>query len=257
MFKRLTVLCLLAAALCAVPLAAAPIGYVAAIWGRGSVSILDTGMNPVSSFAVGNSNPNGIATDGSTIWVGAFSPSKVMAYDFAGNFLYEWAGSFSGLQGMELVNGELAIQNNTNIEFYNPLTGAYIRSIPGPGSSTEGLTYDGKYLYGIVAAGASGITLMDPSNGAVMGTIANAAGGCTYQGTGIASIGGGQLTLACENGNWFTVLSSDGSVVTSGNNGLQMYGLKAYSAAVPEPASMLSLGAGLLLLGYRLRRRSA
>ncbi len=40
-----------------------------------------------------------------------------------------------------------------------------------------------------------------------------------------------ELTLSCADGSWFRVAPADGSVIYSGNNGLDMYGIKI----APEP----------------------
>jgi hypothetical protein len=56
--------------------------------------------------------------------------------------------------------------------------------------------------------------------------LANVASTCSFGGTGITDSGANKLTLACDDGRWFTVSKADGSVVTSGSNGLDMFGLQ-------------------------------
>ncbi len=196
--------------------------YVAGVWSDNTVHLLDANMADLGSFPAGAIRPNGMATDGETIWSGHFSPQSVVAYDFAGHELYRWQAALSGLQGMEWVNGELAISlSGASIKFYNPRTGALIRTIPGQ-SSVEGLAFDGTLLWQIASAWIYGT---NPVDGSVVVSITNAASGCQYQGTGITSDAPGTLALVCTNGDWFRVSSADGSVLASGNNGLNMYGL--------------------------------
>ncbi len=212
----------------------APGGYVASTWSDTAVHILDASMVNMFSFPAGATNPNDIATDGQTIWTGHFSSQEVVAHDFSGVELYRWSGDLEYLQGMTLVYSDLAIyrgeEPDSVIDFRDPVTGVLIRTIPGQ-DSIEGLAFDGRLLWQL---NNSVIYGTDPLTGAVVRTIPNAAAGCGYGGTGIAAIGPGELTLACADGNWYVVSSVDGSVLSSGNNGLNMYGL-AYTPRLNYP----------------------
>jgi len=228
--------------------------YVAATWGDNRVHILDDSFNDISSFAVGQTNPNGIGTDGSTIWVGTFNDSTVRAFDYSGNLLFSWGGSgFSNLQGLDYMNGVIAIANGSQIQYRNPLTGALISTITGPNitSTIEGLDFDGTLIWAIADQNLYGL---DPVTGNTISTIPNAAVGCSFSGTGNASINASQMALACSDGSWFVVNSGTGAVITSGNNGLQMFGLDRV-LAVPEPGILSLLGLGLGFLGMRRARR--
>lgn len=200
---------------------AVDVRYVAGTWSDNAVHLLDANLNDLGSFPAGAVNPNGMATDGATIWSGHFSPQNVVAYDFAGNELYRWSAALSGLQGMEWANGELAIYRLNNIEFHDPRTGALNRTIPGK-SGIEGLAFDGTLLWQLDNDWIYGT---NPLNGSVVVTITNAASACSFGGTGMAADAPGILTLACEDGQWFRVSAADGSVIASGDNDLDMYGL--------------------------------
>lgn len=195
--------------------------YIAGTWNDDAVHLLDANLNDLGSFPTGAADPNGMATDGETIWSGHFTPQTVVAYDYAGHELYRWSAALSGLQGMEVVGDELAIYRSGDIEFHDPRTGALNRTIPGQ-SSIEGLAFDGQLLWQL---GGTRIYGTNPLDGNVVVTITNAASGCSYGGTGITAPAPGALTLACNDGNWFKVSSADGGVLDSGNNGLNMYGL--------------------------------
>ncbi len=209
--------------------------YVAGTWSDTAVHFLDNNLADTGSFPAGSTNPNGIATDGSLIYTGHFTTQEVIAYDFSGVEQFRWSASLSGLQGMELVNGELAVANGGLIEFYTPATGVFNRSIPSAGGSVEGLAFDGIVLWQLDSGAIVGIS---PADGSVVSSLPNAASGCTFGGTGITASAPGELTLACTNGDWFQVSSADGSVLASGNNGLDMFALKFYSLAPPPAPSV-------------------
>lgn len=199
-------------------------GYVAGTWADSAIRILDQDLNVVRSFPAGSTTPNGIATDGTLIYSGHFSTQEVIAYDFTGTEMFRWSATLWGLQGMELVDGELGVARGGSIDFFEPTTGTYIRSIPSQGSSTEGLAYDGVQLWQLVDASIYGVS---PANGSVISIIPNAAAGCSFAGTGFTVTAPNELVLACSNGNWYRVSSLDGSVLDSGNNAENMYALKA------------------------------
>lgn len=203
-------------------LARVPPAYVAATWGDNAVHMLDRNLIDVGSYPAGATSPNGIATDALRVWTGHFSPQQVRATNYNGDALFQWSGTLSGLQGMDLVNTQLGIYRSgpNTIEFFNPVTGALQRSIPGA-SSTEGLAFDGSLLWML----ADNLVGVNPATGAVVRTLPNAASGCAFGGTGLADLPPNYLVLACADGRWFIVETTAGSVVLKGYNGLQMYGL--------------------------------
>lgn len=203
-----------------------PFYYVAATWNDDAVHLLDASLNNITSFPAGSTDPNGIATDGELIYTGHFGTQEVIAYDFFGVEQFRWSATLSGLQGMELVDGELAVYRNGLIDFFDPTDGTLIRSIPSA-FSVEGLAYDGVLLWQL----ADDLIGIDPTDGTVISTVPNAAAGCSFDGTGITANAPGQLVLGCTDGSWYLVSSFTGGVITSGNNGLDMYGLKSLPAA--------------------------
>lgn len=234
--------------------------YVTGLWNTNSVGFLDNNLVQYGGFAlVGQTVPNGIATDGTTIWVGSFLEQTVTRYDFLGNVLGSFTDpSFSNLQGMELVINELAVASFAGpgtISFYDPITGAFIRSIGDPGvGNIEGITFDGTNLY----TRGTPIAAVNPATGGVNYTIPNPGTSLPYEGTGLAAIGGNQLVLAGSDGSWIKFSSVDGSVIDSGNNGLSMGALKYFNDGpqpVPEPSSLVIFGLlGMAFCGARMRR---
>ena len=167
------------------------------------------------------------------IYTGHFLTQEVIAYDYNGVEQFRWSATLSGLQGMELVGTDLAIYQNGNIQYYNPADGTFLSSfdVSGIAGNVEGIAYDGSVLW-LLSDSLFGV---DPANGALLSTIPNASSACGFSGTGMTASAPGELTLGCTNGDWFQVSSADGSVLDSGNNGLNMYGLKATSQAAPPP----------------------
>lgn len=212
--------------------------YVVATWNDNSVHVIDEGLNDISSFPTGATEPNGVATDGTIIYSGHFSTQEVWAYDLTGEVQFSWMSpSLSGCQGLELVDGELAVATNNVIDFLNPADGTFLRSIPANATGIEGLGYDGTLLWLL----GDDLVGVNPADGTVVTTIPNAAAGCTYTGTGISPDGEGNLTLVCEDGSWFIVSDADGSTLASGNNGLNMYGSDLIEGASVETCSGLPL----------------
>jgi hypothetical protein len=199
--------------------------YAAPTWSDDSIHMLDNpgnGLSGISSFATDSDTPNGLGTDGNYLYSGHFISQEVLIYDLDGNFIGGWPTGAPNLQGLTIVGDELAITQDVEILFFEPDTGAYIRTIPNAGGITvEGMTYDGTALWLL----ADEIIAVDPADGSVITTIPNAAIGEAFGGTGITSGGDGQLVLAGTSGNWWVVSSADGSVPDSGNNGLDMFGL--------------------------------
>jgi hypothetical protein len=133
-------------------------------------------MNSLSSFAVSDTNPNGITTDGNIIWTGHFTTNSVVAYDLAGNQLFSWSDpGVSGLQGLTYINSsEIAAMDavSGNINFFNPFTGSFVRSFSAA-PLVEGLAYDGgNTLYQL---GTNEIVASDVNTGATLFTLANPA----------------------------------------------------------------------------------
>ncbi|MHC4966216.1 MAG: YncE family protein, partial [Planctomycetota bacterium] len=206
-------------------------GFVTCTWSDTAVHFLDDTLSDVGGFAAGATSPNGIGTDGSTIWTAHFTTQEVVVYDFSGTILHRWPAT-AALQGLEIVGstGELALVNavGTTIDFYDPFTGTFLRSIPAAAFTTEGITWDGARLWQLDNAA---IHATDVLTGAIAFSIPNAAAGCPAGGTGIADSGPFALTLACADGSWRRVSKADGAVLSAGNNGLGMYGLKAVPGA--------------------------
>lgn len=243
---------LIASAAIAAGALAQPAGtvYFGSTWGNpaDSVVYLDNNMNPLGSFpTVPGTLPNGVAVGGGLVFTGHFTSQEVRAYDFNGNFQFSWAAT-SGIQGLEYVNGNIASfdAGSNEVHFYDALTGAHQYMIPGQGSSVEGLAFDGVNLFQL---GDSDIFATDPTNGNINYTIPNPAVNDPFSGTGL-SWGGGILTVAAANGNWYKIDSTNGNLMGSGNNGLDMYGL---GQTIPTPGALALAGVAGLAIARRRR----
>jgi hypothetical protein len=223
--------------------------YVTANWADNHIHFLDANFNSTGSFSTGGSLPNGVAVGGGLIFSGHFIGQEVRAFDMNGVLQFTWSHpQISFLQGLEYISGaEIAVASD-GIHFFNPLTGAFVRSIPSAeGGTVEGLAYNGAGT--LFQLGSSAIYATDVNNGNLLYTLPNPAVGNPFGGTGIAYIGGNALAVASANGNWYTIDALSGALISSGNNGIEMYGL----AFIPAPGAMALLGiAGLF--GARRRR---
>ncbi len=227
--------------------AQAQVAYVAATWGDDAVHLLDSGLNDLSSFPAGAGSPNGITTDGTLIYTGHYLTQEVIAYDLTGAEQFRWSATIPNLQGMTMAGTELVVAQSSELQFYNPATGTLIRTIPSPEPvSVEGLTSDGTVIW---VLGSQGIYSVDPTDGTILTTLTNAAASCAYGGTGITRGGPGELVLACNDGSWYRVSTTDGSVIASGNNGLAMMGIEAAAMAAQRPIPVSGpLGTALLVV---------
>ena len=232
--------------------AAQPVGtqYLVSTWGSPSNSVvyLDAGMNSIGSFNAGSDLPNGLATDGSLIWTGHFTTQEVIAYNLNGVQQFSWPAT-SGIQGIEFVNGDIAVAASGNVDFYNAFTGAFNYSIPSQGGSVEALAFDGVNLFQLGGDANDGfIYATNPLTGAVNYTIPNPAVNDSFGGTALG-YAGGVLVVGSTNGNWYHINSGDGSLISSGNNGLDMYG----ADVIPAPGAAALLGLAGLTAARRRR----
>jgi hypothetical protein len=238
---------------CATSATAAPsrTAYFAATWNDSAVHFLDSNMANLGSFSAGATMPNGVAASTSLIYTGHFANQSVRAFNYNGVLQFSWTNPrLDHCQGLELVNGQLAtVYHEGQIDFLDPATGTYIRSIPNDdGPTVEGLAYDGTYLWTL----GDTLTALDPLTGTEIRTLHNPAlNNAPDGGTGLANAGPGQLMIAGENGAWWRISSVDGTVLATGNNGLNMFGLA--ESVVPEPGAVLMLSMSGVLLAMRRR----
>lgn len=235
---------------------AAPTGtqYVAATWTGGTAHFLDGGLNSLGTFATGYELPNGVAFNAAAgeILVGMFgsTSNSITRFDMNGVPISTFAASGANLQGMVMVGGELGIANASNINFVDPFTGAFIRSIPNPASDeSEGLAYRpaNNALYSLDDAL---IRALNPADGSVLFTIPNPAVDESFAGTGLTwNPLTDELVAMGESGNWWLIDPLTGTVNTFGNDALQVYGLEA----IPTPGAAALLGLGALVAARRRR----
>lgn len=194
--------------------------HLVASWQDNAIHILDDDMIAVESFPVEIQYPNALATDGAFIYSGYTTDEIIVVYDFEGVEQYSFDVSPHVVQGLELVGDELAVGRLDQIDFYDPVSGDYLRTIEGPGEDNlEGLGFDGELLWVLDDTALHGI---DPMDGAIVETLPNVWTDCYA--FGVSASGEGQLTLVCSGGRWLVVSSDDGSVITMNYNGVDMYG---------------------------------
>ncbi|NLE97186.1 MAG: hypothetical protein GX596_04255, partial [Propionibacterium sp.] len=203
---------------------AIPPAYFSAAFSGAAVYGLDRFMQPVWSVSAGASDPNGAASDGRLVYTGHFSTQEVVARDLFGVERARWNATLTGLQGMDMVYGALAIYRTLTapvIQFHRPDTGALLRTVPGR-LSVEGLAFDGELLWQLGNAEVYGTR---PSDGAVVRTVPNPAAACSFSGSALTSGPPGQLIAGCNDGRWFRFSSVEGTVLATGHLWPVMYGL--------------------------------
>lgn len=230
-------------------------GFVATSLGNNNVYLLDDDMNLVSSWSTGLASANGVAVNGSTIYVGQFGSASVEIYNTSGVLLNSFSLGSPGasyLQGLAYVNGELAAANESEIRFFSATDGSYIRSIGGINGTTEALTFDGTNILAL----DDQILVVDPATGTVNTTLPNAGIGFAFGGTGLAILPGGGYMIGGPDGAWVKT-DALGAVTASGNNGVDMYGLEYINlgaSPVPEPSTVVFGLVGIAALGLRWKR---
>lgn len=261
--RRHTATVVLVLAVAAGPLGAWPVNTVfvtgirAGAQSQDSIHYLDADLNDLGSHPAGSVKPNGMATNGSTVWSGHASTREVVGYDGNGVELFRWGADLSALQGLACVSAtELAIANGGQIRIHHPVTGDFVRSIPSVSDYyTEGLAWDGQWLWQL---SLMEIVATDVADGAVIASIPNPAWAAGYISKGLTSNARGELTVANDTGLWWKISSDTGAVRAYGDNDLSMFGLTAVvqSPPVPEPVTgALLLGGAAVWLSARKRRR--
>lgn len=245
--------------------------YYAVTWGDNAVHLLDAGMNDLGSFAVGAADPNGVATDSSTIWAVTFADRMVRAFNQAGQLQYSWSDpQLMNAQDMAwLGNGQLLVFTFTGGQprfvTYDAQTGAVVGSI-GLTSGTwsvEGIAVDAA---GVWRLEGDFLHLTDLATGADIRTIPNPAADAPFEGTALASLGNSRLMVGASTGEWWEISALDGGVLDFGSNRLPMFGLAALdprgdvliTQPVPEASTVLAGGAlALGLAAFAVSRRRA
>lgn len=234
-------------------------GFVAVTWGDDAVHRLDADMNDLGAFPVAIGLPNGVATDGNRIWVGSFTSTEIVAYDFTGAVLFSWPlPAAMNVQGLDYLPGGQVLAAdalNSQLVFLDAFTGASLGAIPAISDSTEAIAVDGPNVWQLVD---DNIYLTSLADGSVVRSIPNAALNEAFEGTAMGSIGD-DLMLGSDSGNWFRVSKLDGTILASGNNALSMFDLQPVSfTVVPDAGAstlwLLALPAALAAAQARGRR---
>jgi len=239
--------------------------YVAGFWTDDTLRLHDDALNELVLFAAGPRKPNGLATDGTSVWAAHPSTREVVIYNDAGVRIGGWTdlAALAQVQGLAYVSPDLlAVATYDEIRLHHPDDGTYVRTLlaaPDLGPYTEGLAWDGEYLWRLAM---DEIIATNIANGQTEASIPNPASVYAGEsGNGLTCNSPGQLTVAAQSGKWWIVDTDDGSVIVDGTNGAGMYALTAVveSEAIPEPmtAAVVLLGMMPSLLIRRRRRRSA
>lgn len=210
--------------------------FAAGNWDGDTIEVLDGDMNPFDSFPTGGTSPNGIAYGNGLIFSGHFSDDTVYAYDLDGDIQFSWSRSeLTNLQALTFFNGTLA---------FGPVSGEIFLVDPSDGSDIDNIDFPSECsgLEGMVAVDNNfwllcneGLILMDGDDGSLIESQSSPTSDCSFSGTAIASIDSETLMLGCSGGDWFSYDVSSESVIDSGNNGVDMYGL-AFLGDMDEPA---------------------
>lgn len=226
--------------------------YLAASFSSNSIYFLDERMAPISSFAVQDMFPNAVGSKDSLIFAAYFTSSSVVAYNYSGVEQFRWSNpGLYRVQGIALIDDYLAAASDDTLFLFDARSGTYVAQLTLGEDTVEGLAYDGHYLWSI----GTRLVARDFVTGGAVKSIPNAAFNCPMGGTGIAADTGSTLMLGCSDGRWFKVSQTDGSVITSGTNGIDMFDL-ARITAVPEPSHTSLALLGLAVLTPHIRRRS-
>jgi CSLREA domain-containing protein len=199
------------------------------------VFFLDENLNPVRNFATLDDNVGGITTDGSYIYVAESDTQTIDVFDYAGILINQIAVPINSnfYRGLEFVEGELAVLTNGGyIQFHDPSSGRLLRTIPAQALVSGGIAFDGQLLWQLSGSGLVGT---NPADGSVVSTIPNPLTNCPLSGQALTADAYGVLTMGCVSGQWYRLMSSDGTILAQGLNNVSMYGLKRIPHAHHQP----------------------
>ena len=251
--------------------------YIIGDWDGDGLHVANKDLHILGPLApAGSPKPNALATDGSVVWSVRNTFQEMLVYDNTGAQVGWWEDIVLGVvQGMTYIPPDpnrdapergplLAMVTDTEVRLHKD-TGEFLRTIVPlvNDSYREGLAWDGQYLR---AVGLTDIIAIDIGSTTVPGSIvagmeipspAGPPGTALLEGMGMTANFPGQLTVVTSLGDWWVVHDDDGAVITSGNNGMEMYSLTAVvpSDATPEPLTAAILLAGMVPMVLVRRRR--